>query len=383
MGYFTAIADDANTDEYLEHHQILGAHWGHRNGPPYPLGSGDHSESEKSAAKAAGVKVGHDSGKGSIDNVKKSKPRSKSPKKPMTPEERREAAIEAYRSGDKKKISKYIDQFTTEELGEARKRAEVRDFLTKKEEKPNTMSKEDKEKLDAIRSGDKEKVKQYADKMSYSELQEALNKVELMKKMNYVAPPPTTMDKIRSVSEKLGTFKEAASKGIEAYNIVAKVMNAANKDANWPIIGEKPKDDKDKKEDKEKEKAKEAVKEVTKEVKKSLEETYADKLKEEKLKYKNEKDFEKWKAKQEAKAAKKAKKNQDEDDDDEGNSTESQHHKYIEKKGEGENAVYRYEDDDWWDDVTLNGYSPSRDSRPISDDLSPAEEAYLESFKRK
>ena len=32
--------------DYLSHHGILGMHWGRRNGPPYPLGAGDHSASE-------------------------------------------------------------------------------------------------------------------------------------------------------------------------------------------------------------------------------------------------------------------------------------------------------------------------------------------------
>ena len=34
---------------YLMHHGILGMKWGSRNGPPYPLGSEDHSASEKKA----------------------------------------------------------------------------------------------------------------------------------------------------------------------------------------------------------------------------------------------------------------------------------------------------------------------------------------------
>ena len=33
----------------LCHHGILGMKWGKKNGPPYPLGPGDHSASEKKA----------------------------------------------------------------------------------------------------------------------------------------------------------------------------------------------------------------------------------------------------------------------------------------------------------------------------------------------
>ena len=91
MGYFDK--------DYLEHHQILGAKWGKKNGPPYPLGSGDHSSSEKKAAAAAGVKVGKDSGKGSIENVKKKK------KVPLTEEEKRLKAEEARLKGDSKNIN--------------------------------------------------------------------------------------------------------------------------------------------------------------------------------------------------------------------------------------------------------------------------------------
>ena len=31
----------------IQHHGILGQKWGKQNGPPYPLGSGDHSAAEK------------------------------------------------------------------------------------------------------------------------------------------------------------------------------------------------------------------------------------------------------------------------------------------------------------------------------------------------
>lgn len=34
---------------FLAHHGILGQKWGHKNGPPYPLGASDHSAAEKKA----------------------------------------------------------------------------------------------------------------------------------------------------------------------------------------------------------------------------------------------------------------------------------------------------------------------------------------------
>lgn len=47
--------------------------WGERNGPPYPIGTtsgyNKYSKSERNAAKAAGVKVGTNSRKGSITKL--------------------------------------------------------------------------------------------------------------------------------------------------------------------------------------------------------------------------------------------------------------------------------------------------------------------------
>ena len=356
MSDFEAFSEDIEGGaDWLEHHGILGQKWGKENGPPYPLGSGDHSSSEKSAAKAAGVKVGSDSGQGSIENVKK--PRK--PKKELTDEEKREAALDAARKGDKKKIAKYMDYLTTDELRESQARSQVRDSLTAKD--PNKKSKEDLEKDAVIKSGDKAKIQAYADKLSYNELNEAVNKMNLMAKLNYVEPPPTTMDRIRDVSQKLGTFKEAAQKGMDAYNVIAKVYNATHKDSQWPVLGEKAKE--------EKETAKEIAKDVGKQVQetrkeqKSLKEQYADKLEEEKLKYKNEQKFEKWKNKQEKK------KGESEDDEPE---EETKVEKAVSKTYEKD-----FDDADIWRSV-----SEVDNTRSISDDLTPAEEEFLRSFMR-
>lgn len=448
MGDFVGFADDIeNGMAYLEHHQILGAKWGQKNGPPYPLGSGDHSSAEKSAAQAAGVKVGSDSGKGSIENVKKKKSGAqnqvKKPKKEMTDEEKREAALKAVKAGDKKKIAKYMDNLSTDELRDAQARAQMKDSLKKEDPSEKKTSKEELEKQEVIRSGDKERVKQYADKMSLTELQEAMNKVDLMAKLNYTPPEPTAMDKMKDIANKLGTMKEVAEKGIGAYNVVAKVMNAANKDANWPIIGEKPKGDGGNDKDKEKEQMKEGAKKVIEGVAKSYEEQAKERFENKQIDYKYNKKYEDWEAKQKAKAAKKD--NTDSDDDE---ATESKPESGAnEAKGQGgeqtsekEARMQQHESNkqfkihrfntktidrlsraagevngnefsvpvaftdknyqkgpqtkkvNW--DTEINAESMSnwkstwksveevQSNRPISDDLTPAEEAFLNSFKR-
>lgn len=233
MGYFDK--------DYLEHHQILGAKWGKKNGPPYPLGSGDHSSSEKKAAAAAGVKVGKDSGKGSIENVKKKK------KAPLTEEEKRLKAEEARLKGDSKNINKYMDKLTTDELRDAQTRAQIKKSLS--EEK---QSKAEKDKRDAMLSGDKEKVKEYATKMTYNELSEAMNKVDLMQKLNYEPPKPTTMDKINNAIKKVDTARDWMEKSLKAYDALAAINNTFNKDNQWPRAQlNKPGDKKDDKKDKE------------------------------------------------------------------------------------------------------------------------------------
>ena len=232
MGYFDK--------DYLEHHQILGAKWGKKNGPPYPLGSGDHSSAEKKAAAAAGVKVGKDSGKGSIENVKKKK------KAPLTEEEKRLKAEEARLKGDSKNINKYMDKLTTDELRDAQTRAQIKKSLS--EEK---QSKAEKDKRDAMLSGDKEKVKEYATKMTYNELSEAMNKVNLMQQLNYEPPKPTTMDKINAAVKKVDTARDWMAKSLKAYDALAAINNTFNKDNQWPRAqlnksGDKKDDKKDK-----------------------------------------------------------------------------------------------------------------------------------------
>lgn len=252
---------------YLSHHQILGAKWGKLNGPPYPLGKGDHSASEKRAAEKAGVKVGKDSGKGSIDNVKGASGSNQHAKKaPLTEEEKRLKAEEAQLKGDSKNITKYMDKMTTQELQDAETRARIRKNLEGPQEKK--MTKSEKEIDDAIKSGDKEKVKQYADKMTTYQLQDAMNKIDLLQKLNYEPPKPTTMDKIDNAMKKVDKARDWMQKGLNAYDALAAINNTFNKDSQWPRPKKDNNDKNDKKDEKKKDdfldKAKKAAEEVSK-----------------------------------------------------------------------------------------------------------------------
>jgi hypothetical protein len=53
---YSEVLED--TEEYLEHHGILGMHWGDRNGPPYPLNSSQKTAEEKRKAKSSGKSGG-------------------------------------------------------------------------------------------------------------------------------------------------------------------------------------------------------------------------------------------------------------------------------------------------------------------------------------
>ena len=355
MSDFADFSDEiAEGMDVLEHFGILGQKWGKKNGPPYPLDSDDHSSGEKTAAKAAGVKVGSDSGKGSIANVKK-KPVKKVE---LTPEQKREQALAAARSGDKKKIAKNVDDLTTEELRDAAERARLKDQLTREEPGQQKLTKAERDKQEAIKSGDKEKVKEYANQMSYQELREAMDKIDLTAKLNYVAPPPSTLDRIKAVADKVDTMRGVAEKGISAYNVMAKIYNSSHKgEAQWPIIGEKPKEEKDKEKDKDKDSTSKAIEKLGKELKntinensgnrdtRTMEQKFADELKAKKLGVRNDEKFDRW-------LARRAKGEIGEDDEiDEpkpaaqNETKSSNNHEYIKKEGEGEDAKYTYKED--------------------------------------
>lgn len=220
----------------IAHHGILGMKWGHLNGPPYPIGRGDHSAGEKKAASKAGIKVGTDSGKGSIENVGKkggSSARPKKEPKPETPEEHEAKRQAAIKSGSRVQVKKYAKEMSQDELREAMNRIDTMDRLKKKPDGNGgtrdvlkNLSPKEREKKEALESGDLRRIRSVATLATRDELQTALNKADLMASMNAKLREPTAMDKIDDAVEVAKHINGWARTGADVWNTIAGYSNA-------------------------------------------------------------------------------------------------------------------------------------------------------------
>ena len=170
-------------DIFVNHNGILGQKHGVRNGPPYPLEEGDHSSSEESAAKKAGISVGTSSGKGSLDNVE---------------------------SANKKETN------------------------DKKESSSDTSQKKPT-KEDIVNSGDIKLIQSSMKDLNLTELQTAIAKRSLMIQVNKTANP-STVKKLQETTQTLKDVSVSAENVISFYNTGAKILNSLTT-TTLPIIG--------------------------------------------------------------------------------------------------------------------------------------------------
>ena len=169
-------------DIFVNHNGILGQKHGVKNGPPYPLEEGDHSSSEESAAKKAGISVGTSSGKGSLDNVE---------------------------SANKKETS------------------------DKKESSSDTSQKKPT-KEDIVNSGDIKLIQSSMKDLNLTELQTAITKRSLMIQVNKTANP-STVKKLQETAQTLNDISVSAENVISFYNTGAKILNSLTT-TTLPII---------------------------------------------------------------------------------------------------------------------------------------------------
>lgn len=124
-----------NTNE-LYHHGILGQRWGHKNGPPYPLDSSDHSPEEKKAMR----KAARAERSAARKQKKQVKHEIKAQKKAEKAEAERQKVL---REGSLKDIRKYKGKISNAEYQDIFKRLENEERLDNfdKQKKVNAATK--------------------------------------------------------------------------------------------------------------------------------------------------------------------------------------------------------------------------------------------------
>lgn len=172
--------------EELTHSGIKGQKWGIQNGPPYPL-SRDISTGSRLKTTSSGKKSGGISAYLQTRKVKKKK----------------QAALEKARQTKAENAQK---KQTAEEHA-----AEVKKILE---------------------SGDHNKIKSIASEVSYNELNNALQKADLMAKLNAATAPKTAWDKLDNTKNKLDKVIGYYQTGAKTWNVIAQLYNNKQPDAS-------------------------------------------------------------------------------------------------------------------------------------------------------
>lgn len=234
----------SENDFRLYHHGVIRMAWGVRNGPPYPLDSGV----------SGAVKSGNNPA-GTIKELKRASSRSGANRAEMGRISNKITDL-VNKGAPEKEIKKAVQQGTgildrlksssqrrkeaaakaKEEEEAAKKR--IADELAKKQaEEEARQAKEasdraKKEKEDLINSGDAEAVYNAAKsgRLSNKELQEAVNRVNLMKQLEGAKPEPETINKWQKAADKIKDITTFTKNGVELYNEVATIVNSISPD---------------------------------------------------------------------------------------------------------------------------------------------------------
>ena len=191
----------SDNDFRLYHHQVKGAHWYVKNGPPYPL---DRAISTGKRLKEAAVnKVRETAGKIKEHQAKQA-----------------EAKAAKKAEAEKKRIA---------EEAEKKRQAEEAEKKRVAEEK----AKHEAEKQDAIKSGDATKVDRFKNEMSLQELNEAVQRVNLNRQI--ASSMPKEVSKFDKAISAMDKTKTVIDKGVGYWNSFAKIYNSFNEEP-LPVI---------------------------------------------------------------------------------------------------------------------------------------------------
>nr|DAH80805.1 MAG TPA: hypothetical protein [Caudoviricetes sp.] len=172
--------------DYLTHSGVDGMKWGVRNGPPYPL-SRDISTGSRLKIMSSGKRSGVIKGYLRNRKIKKQK----------------QAALEKARQT--KAVNAQKKQTAEEHAAEVKK---------------------------ILESGDRNKIKSIASEVSYNELNTALQKADLMVKLDAATAPKTVWNKIDNVTDKLDKTINHYTTYAKAWNLIAQFYNNSQSDDN-------------------------------------------------------------------------------------------------------------------------------------------------------
>lgn len=264
-------------NSYIEHSQRLGAKWGVMNGPPYPLDYNQLSSEQKKEVQpgefktVGGVKTAISKIKNGIVSVHEKHKEEKHQKEVA---EKRKAALEkaratqaanrekaaqeakeagekqkaaeqhekdrqeALKSGNLSEIQKYISESSASELNEALNKARVTQQITDAINRAsgNQQRQSDPEseaRRDALGSGDIKRIREVASdpNVSYQDLQNAVNKANFMSSMNSANKKGNPVFEAAEKGQaKLNKMIGYYNTGTQLWNAVASAYNMANRD---------------------------------------------------------------------------------------------------------------------------------------------------------
>lgn len=218
--------NDFRSYSELYHHQRLGAKWGVKHGPPYPL---EEDQLTNTYKRNGGVS---DSVKERDDKKPGSKSRSSLFDKMKAAKAKRDQEKAAKLEADaaaKKKAEKEANLEKARQAKMEKARLEAEDKAKRE--------KFQKEADEAIATGNKQWVQENFSKLSNEQIQAAVDRINLNKSLNNAGPKEKDgFDKLKDISDKVGKVRNFVEDGTKTWNTIVKINNSLNTNFQLPLI---------------------------------------------------------------------------------------------------------------------------------------------------
>lgn len=259
--------------DVIEHHGIMGMHWGQRNGPPYPLTAGAHSPEEKRAKYQRSIAYNEKRAlrlrkRAAKLNIKANRKAARAIKRGNVKKFMRSEKIKLKASKLELKASRkeeYANKLRTKlnnlDAATMSKGANIYEGLKKKmtrEEKKaykqrmknlkkarevrEKNKKEAAKKEEILRKGSAKDVAKIKDQLTSDDYKRVFDRLDNENKLEQRINQnvKTGKERYNDIVSMLSTTASAAQNAVNLYNNVAKTYNTFNKKSKkLPVIGEK------------------------------------------------------------------------------------------------------------------------------------------------